>query len=591
MTTWGVQLTTLENRASEHDKFGTQLITNLAEPLKVLAARYEDLRKSHSDYAAKLEKERDGSYSDLRKLKGKYDSSCQEVENRRRKTDSAFDMSKQKAAVAYQQQTSEMRNVKNTYLININVTNKQKSRYYHEYVPELIDSMQDLSETRISKLNQIWSTAALIETQTLQRSTEYLTHLAGEIPRNNPTLDSMMFVRHNVGSFQEPGDFTFEPSPVWLDDNGMAVDEAAKNFLRNILLKSKGSLAETRRELDQKRKDVANARAARQAIRDGRDKRDEVECVRAIFHIQEQMHEVEARKTTAEVEVLTITAAVGDVSIGAKNHNFKSETFKIPTNCDLCGDRIWGLSAKGFSCRDCGYTCHSKCQMKVPADCPGEIGGKDERKKLKNERQEAAHTANPPTNGAAADSHQDNLALRPVSTADSMNTLSSGYSATAQRSISGAAVPTTTSAFGDENEVPGPIVPAKPMAAAPGSVRKNRVMAPPPMSYVSSNGDGGGGDGVGLSMASPTSSQRQQGRMMYAYQKNGEGEISVEDGKDVTVLEPDGESAPFLSSTPSVLFPLAEGSMKQPCQHQLLCCMTVYRRVSITEEKHREHHQ
>ncbi|KAK3068658.1 hypothetical protein LTS18_000579, partial [Coniosporium uncinatum] len=120
MTTWGVQLTTLENRASEHDKFGTQLITNLAEPLKVLAARYEDLRKSHADYAAKLEKERDGSYSDLRKMKGKYDSSCQEVENRRKKTDSAFDMSKQKAAVAYQQQMSEMHNIKNTYLISIN---------------------------------------------------------------------------------------------------------------------------------------------------------------------------------------------------------------------------------------------------------------------------------------------------------------------------------------------------------------------------------------------------------------------------------------------------------------------------------------
>lgn len=27
----------------------------------------------------------------------------------------------------------------NTYLIDINVTNKQKEKYYHEYVPELLD--------------------------------------------------------------------------------------------------------------------------------------------------------------------------------------------------------------------------------------------------------------------------------------------------------------------------------------------------------------------------------------------------------------------------------------------------------------------
>lgn len=29
--------------------------------------------------------------------------------------------------------------LQNTYLIAINVTNKQKERYYHEYVPDLLD--------------------------------------------------------------------------------------------------------------------------------------------------------------------------------------------------------------------------------------------------------------------------------------------------------------------------------------------------------------------------------------------------------------------------------------------------------------------
>jgi hypothetical protein len=61
------------------------------------------------------------------------------VENRRKKTESSFDHSKAKAQTAFQQQQVEMRNAKNLYLIAINVTNKQKERYYHEYVPELID--------------------------------------------------------------------------------------------------------------------------------------------------------------------------------------------------------------------------------------------------------------------------------------------------------------------------------------------------------------------------------------------------------------------------------------------------------------------
>ena len=80
--------------------------------MKNIAARYEEIRKSHAEYALKLEKERDISYGELKKLKGKYDGSCQEVENRRKKIDSSFDHGKNKAQNAYQQQLTEMHNVK-----------------------------------------------------------------------------------------------------------------------------------------------------------------------------------------------------------------------------------------------------------------------------------------------------------------------------------------------------------------------------------------------------------------------------------------------------------------------------------------------
>ena len=112
MTTWTVQLSTLESRAAEHEQFGQQIISNLAEPLKNLATRYEDLRKQHAEYAIKLEKERDGTYADLKKVKGKYDNVCQEVEHKRKKIESSFDHGKTKANAAYQQQLSEMRNQK-----------------------------------------------------------------------------------------------------------------------------------------------------------------------------------------------------------------------------------------------------------------------------------------------------------------------------------------------------------------------------------------------------------------------------------------------------------------------------------------------
>lgn len=468
------------------------------------------MRRRHADYADKLAAERDGSYDYLRKVKGKYDATCQEVETRRKKSESHYD--KAKAQSAYHQQLIEMNNAKNSYLITINVTNKQKQMYYHEYVPEVMDSLQDLNEFRTEKLNGLWTVASQLEANMLLQSKDKMDRLRQEISRNSPHLDSMMYMQHNMGSFNEPPEKEFEASPVWHDDKIMVVDEPAKVYLRNVLSKSKSQLGDLRREVDKKRRDVDSVKATKQRVRAGKEKMDEVELVRQLFAMQEDLHSIDRQRLTAEIETFTITSVVGDVTLGANSHNFKGQTFKIPTNCDLCGERIWGLSAKGFDCRDCGYTCHSKCQMKVPADCPGEKT-KDERKKLKAERQEAANQLLAPD--MAPNPHVNEMSA--LSRSNTMNSLSS-HSA---RRVSGVQTPTTEDAPSEQarsNVVPVP------------AARKNRVMAPPPVVYVN-NGPANGGD---------SHKDEKRGKMMYAFDAGGDGEVSVDEGKEVVLVEPDG---------------------------------------------------
>lgn len=158
--------------------------------------------------------------------------------------------------------------------------------------------------------------------------------------------------------------------------------------------------------------------------------------------------------------------------------------------------------------------------MKVPADCVGEQT-KEEKKKLKEERQKAAHTVTS-TNGAAAGSHSDLPKLGRSDTVNSMNTLSSGYSATAHRSVTGTMSPTA-------EEAP---VEKKASASTPGS-RRNRIIAPPPAQYVKPDEDAGAQTPKGTEV---------RGRMLFAYQENGEGEITVAEGSDVVILEPDDGS-------------------------------------------------
>lgn len=429
-----------------------------------------------------------------------------------------------------------MNNAKNSYIIAINVTNKQKERYYHEYIPEVMDSLQDLNEFRTIKLNNLWGVATQLESDMLQQSNGMVEHQGTEIKRNLPHLDSMMYIQHNLGTFNEPPDKMFEPSPVWHDDGAMVVDDTAKVYLRNVLSKSKSQLGELRREVDKKRREVEGLKRTKQRIREGTEKKDEAEVVRILFSMQEELHAVDRQRLTAEVETSTITSVVGDVTLGAKNHNFKGQTFKIPTNCDLCGERIWGLSAKGFDCRDCGYTCHSKCEMKVPPDCPGEQT-KDERKKLKAERQDSANKLLKPSATMTSQASSDGPELTRSNT---MNSLSSH---SARPSLSGSlSGPRSPAEETPPEAVPRPSVSS---AKAP-SARKNRVMAPPPTAYIS--------DGPGASAPNGGEKEEKKGKMLYGFDSGSPGELTVPEGRDVVLLEPDGRSYAFPYETWRIVY-------------------------------------
>lgn len=380
------------------------------------------------------------------------------------------------------------------------------------------------------KLNSVWSHAAQLEQSYLTKSMDHLSNLLIEIPRNVPHLDSLMFVRHNTTQLHEPANMVFEPSPIWHDDDTIATDESSKVFLRNMLSKGKGQVRELRVEADRKKGDVGNARRIRENIRQGKDNRNEVDVVRSLFALQETLHGVDRKRLAAEVETSTIISVVGDLSLGAQNHNFRSQTFKIPTNCDLCGERIWGLSAKGFDCRDCGYTCHSKCEMKVPAECPGEQS-KEDKKKLKAVRQEQANAT--PT--VDLESSNGSSAAPSLARKDTMNSLSSGYAVSAGRSVSNAA---SQPSLASPSELPGTAAPAAPTETKPAATRRSRVIAPPPAQYVSPPTND---STSALSATSKPAEQR--GKMLYEYQANGDDEITVRGGNGVVVVEPDGRLA------------------------------------------------
>ncbi|XP_071054449.1 beta-chimaerin isoform X1 [Onthophagus taurus] len=52
-----------------------------------------------------------------------------------------------------------------------------------------------------------------------------------------------------------------------------------------------------------------------------------------------------------------------------KSHIFKITTFKGLNWCELCGNFLWGFTAQGVKCDDCGMIAHTRCSEKFPNDC------------------------------------------------------------------------------------------------------------------------------------------------------------------------------------------------------------------------------
>lgn len=255
------------------------------------------------------------------------------------------------------------------------------------------------------------------------------------------------------------------------------------------------------------------------------------------------------------MEIQTVLEAVGDIERGTQTHKFKPTTFTIPTNCDLCGERAWRLTGKGSTCKDCGYTCHAKCEMKVPAQCPGVLD-KAAKKALK-----ASIAAAVPADGI-----DNGFGL---SRSNTMNELSAGYvgggpqktgskltrttslspapSASASASASSSSVNTTstttstttttaTTAAAATAAAATATATAAAAAAAAATPRRNRVIAPPPERYISAPPP------EPIAELSAEKEPEVMGRMIYAYTATGVGEISVDGNTDVVILESDDGS-------------------------------------------------
>lgn len=238
---WTDVLTQTENIAKEKVQLSTELNSKVSDNVNSLKQKSARIHKKIEMIHEFLEHDKKKLEEEINKSKKHYDGLCQQTESVRSKTEKSPSSDKYSKRLA--EKEVDMNVGKNEYLINLNIANRLKDKYYYQDIPEVLDYFQELNELRVAILNKLLKNASIIERNSNDRVKEKLHTIDGTIDQNDPKLDTAMFIKHNVSNWKEPQDFYFIPCDIWHDDESLVVKEPELTHLKRMLAQASSQIS------------------------------------------------------------------------------------------------------------------------------------------------------------------------------------------------------------------------------------------------------------------------------------------------------------------------------------------------------------
>ncbi|CAI4039490.1 hypothetical protein SMKI_08G1570 [Saccharomyces mikatae IFO 1815] len=217
---WNEILSQTDMISKDHNQLSSDFENHVANQLSGLFTKLDMTLSKINGFNNDMVNKKDNIYHELEKAKKDYDEACSTMEMARNKyTKASNDRNKKKL----NEKEVEMNKCKNEYLIKINQANRTKDKYYFQDVPEVLDLLQDVNEAKTLFLNDLWLKATSVEKDLGTNVSKRLKTADSVVKQNKPSLNTAIFIKHNLKSWKEPRDFIYTPSPVWHDDEKFAV--------------------------------------------------------------------------------------------------------------------------------------------------------------------------------------------------------------------------------------------------------------------------------------------------------------------------------------------------------------------------------
>lgn len=258
-----------------------------------------------------------------------------------------------------------------------------------------------MNESRITKTKSLWSQYLTLQSEALTKGQERISRVIAAVQAISSATDIRMLIDLHKKEWTEPYDFTFQPTLLWKDNDQMVDSEQAKVLIVNKLGKYQDRLVEVEREIEGKQKEIEGLRNLFSAYTKNPTTGNAEDVGENIIETQRALSILEMTKSKYETSVAVSRRVVGEVSI--RRHNLMKSSFAMPATCDYCQEKIWGVSnTTGFQCKDCGYNCHAKCELKIPPICTSVKPATRENSSSKKSKTLAAIEQQPSSAGCAS---------------------------------------------------------------------------------------------------------------------------------------------------------------------------------------------
>ncbi|OUM59244.1 hypothetical protein PIROE2DRAFT_15259 [Piromyces sp. E2] len=264
----------------------------------------------------------------------------------------------------------KMNNKKNFYIMSLKVANALRNKFYEEDTPYVFNELQSINEKLYKNFKDICIRQIEYEKELSKNYSNRNEEILRSLNSINISKDTEIYIRCYSKEWHKPEIIPFIPTTHWEDKEELVIDGPTSIVLKNMIQKGRERLYKIDLGINSKTSEYNKFEMICDSFnKNSNVPNSEIDVIRNKKNdIMQNIIMANNIKLICEIQIKEISKYIENEPKPERQHLFKPKKIINPTVCDYCKEKLWG---KAYICKLCTFSCHIKCELKVPLECNG----------------------------------------------------------------------------------------------------------------------------------------------------------------------------------------------------------------------------